>query len=75
MWFGGFFLGGKPYEKSPFQGKKCGFNVAYAHKFLKISDERCKMIQNIKNIKKSVDKQGGIVYNRYCCEGHDKTKS
>ena len=29
----------------------------------------------IKNIKKSVDKQGGIVYNRYCCEGHNKTKS
>ena len=34
------------------------------------------MIQNIKNIKKSVDKQGGIVYNRYCAvEGHNKTKS
>ena len=33
------------------------------------------MIQNIKNIKKSVDKQGGIVYNRYCCEGHNETKS
>lgn len=74
MWLGGFFWG-KHHEKSPFQGKKCGFNVANAHKFLKISDERCKMIQNIKNIKKSVDKQGGIVYNRYCCEGHDKTKS
>lgn len=69
------FFWGKPDEKSPFQSKKCGFDVANAHKFLKISDERCKMIQNIKNIKKSVDKQGGIVYNRYCCEGHDKTKS
>lgn len=33
------------------------------------------MIQNIKNIKKGVDKQGGIVYNGYCCEGHNKTKS
>lgn len=33
------------------------------------------MIQNIKNIKKGVDKQGGIVYNIYCCEGHNKTKS
>ena len=74
MWLGGFFLG-EHHEKSPFQGKRCGFDVANAHKFLKISDERCKMIQNIKNIKKSVDKQGGIVYNRYCCEGHDKTKS
>lgn len=69
------FLGGKHDENSPFQGKKRGFDVANAHKFLKISDEHCKMIQNIKNIKKSVDKQGGIVYNRYCCEGHDKTKS
>ena len=69
------FLGGKPDEKSPFQGEKCGFDVANAHKFLKISDWYCKMIQNIKNIKKSVDKQGGIVYNRYCCEGHNETKS
>ena len=69
------FFGGKPDEKSPFQGEKCGFDVANAHKFLKISDWYCKMIQNIKNIKKSVDKQGGIVYNRYCCEGHNETKS
>ena len=69
------FLGGKPDEKSPFQGEKCGFDVANAHKFLKISDWYCKMIQNKKNIKKSVDKQGGIVYNRYCCEGHNETKS
>jgi len=28
----------KPDEKSPFQGEKCGFDVANAHKFLKISD-------------------------------------
>ena len=66
---------GKPDEKSPFQGGKCDFDVVNAHKFLKISDWHCKMIQNIKNIKKSVDKQSGIVYNRYCCEGHNKTKS
>jgi hypothetical protein len=32
------FFVGKPDEKSPFQGKKCGFDVANAHKFLKISD-------------------------------------
>ena len=69
------FLGGKSDEKSPFQGKKCGFDVANAHKFLKILGKHCKMIQNIKNIKKDVDKQGGIVYNRYCCKGHNKTKS
>jgi hypothetical protein len=32
------FFGGEPDEKSPFQGEKCGFDVANAHKFLKISD-------------------------------------
>lgn len=37
VWLGGFFVG-KYDEKSPFQGKKCGFDVANAHKFLKISD-------------------------------------
>ena len=26
----------KPDGKSPFQGEKCGFDVANAHKFLKI---------------------------------------
>ncbi|RGG15551.1 hypothetical protein DWY67_06185 [Ruminococcus sp. AF26-25AA] len=62
-------------KKAHFKAKKCGFDVVNAHKFLKISDYHCKMIQNIKNIKKGVDKQGGIVYNRYCCEGHNKTKS
>ena len=55
-------MGGKPDEKSPFQGKKCGFDVANAHKFLKISDWHCKMIQNIKNIKKGVDKQKLLLY-------------
>ncbi len=56
----------------PFQGKKQCFNVGYAHKFLKILGMGCKMIQNIKNLKKSVDKRCLIVYNRYCCEGRNK---
>ncbi|WP_298486452.1 hypothetical protein, partial [uncultured Ruminococcus sp.] len=59
-------------EKVPFQGKKHCFNVGCAHNFLRISGVGCKMIQNIKNLKKSVDKRCLIVYNRYCCEGHNK---
>ena len=56
----------------PFHGKKQCFNVGCAHKFLKILGMGCKMIQNIKNLKKSVEKRCLIVYNRYCCEGHNK---
>ena len=52
-------MGGKSDEKSPFQGKKCGYDVANAHKFLKILGKHCKMIQNIKNIKKSVTNRVG----------------
>lgn len=57
-------------------GAKIGrIYIICAHKVSKYRRFGCEKIQTEKIFKKSVDKRVDIVYNRYCCEGHDKTKS